>query len=67
MIVGLRVLDLKHNLEHLVVLRFVCFVSEIVYLSIRIEGFSLFLFVVCSRGKVHFVGTRLEILPAQKV
>ena len=37
------------------------------YLSIRIEGLGLFLFVVLSCSKVHFVGARFEIFPSKKV
>ena len=39
----------------------------ILYLSIRIGCLCLLLFVVLSSCKVHFVGARFEVSPAQKV
>ena len=64
----LAVLNLKHNLNVKSQENTIISSSKVLtHLSERIKSLGVFLLKVLARGKMHLVGSRLEILPAQEV
>ena len=65
---GLAVLNLKHNLKSKKSRKTISSIQvPTTHLSERIKSLGVFLLKVLARGKMHLVGSRLEILPAQEV